>query len=77
MKRRTGVSLSGMLCCVIAITIFQPAAEARGQENRLQGRAITGIVYFIGGSRGGVSRPFTLNINTLTSPEETQRLNAA
>jgi hypothetical protein len=24
-----------------------------------------------------VSRPFTLNINTLTSPEETQRLNAA
>jgi hypothetical protein len=77
MKRRTGASLSCALCCVAAIMLFQPVSEVRGQERGLSGRTVTGTVYFVSGRRTGQSRPFTLIINRLTSPDEVQRLQGA
>jgi hypothetical protein len=49
----------------------------RAQERGLSGRTITGTVYFVGGRRAGQSRPFTLIINRLSSPDEVQRLQSA
>jgi hypothetical protein len=77
MKRRTRDSLLCALCCVVALMLFQPALEVRGQESRLSGRTVTGTVYFVGGRRAGQARPFTLIINRLSSPAEVQRLQAA
>jgi hypothetical protein len=77
MKRRTNVSLLHALCCITAIMLFQPASQVLGQGSRLLGRSITGTAYFVGGLRGGQSRPFTLIINNLTAPEDVQRLNTA
>ena len=77
MKRRTRGGLLGALCAVVAIMLFQPTAEVLGQEGRLSGRTVTGTVYFVSGSRSGQSRPLTLIINRLSSPDEVQRLQAA
>lgn len=57
--------------------LFPPISVARGQAENLEGRTITGTAFFIGGFRSGQSRPFTLIINRLTTPEEVQRLNSA
>jgi hypothetical protein len=77
MKRRTKGNLLGALCCVAAIMLFQPVSEVRGQERGLSGRTVTGTAYFVSGQRAGQSRPFTLVINKLSSPDEVQRLQAA
>ncbi|MFL6229227.1 MAG: hypothetical protein ACJ741_10650 [Pyrinomonadaceae bacterium] len=61
----------------MAIMLFQPASALRAQERGLSGRTITGTVYFVGGRRAGQSRPFTLIINRLSSPDEVQRLQSA
>jgi hypothetical protein len=61
----------------MALTLFRPASEARGQGGGLAGRTVTGTVYFVGGRRAGQSQAFTLNINRLSSPEDVQRLQAA
>jgi len=77
MNRRTGASLLCVFCCVFAIVLSQPTSNARGQGDSLVGRTITGTVFFLGGRGTGQSRPFTLIINRLTTPEEVQQLNAA
>jgi hypothetical protein len=77
MKRRTGFSLLCALCCVVAITLFEPVLEVRAQETGLSGRTVTGTVYFVSGNRAGQSRPFTLIINRLTAPGDVQRLQSA
>jgi hypothetical protein len=77
MKRSTGINSLRALCCVVAIMLFQPLLEVRGQEGGLSGRTVTGTVYFVSGSRTGQSRPFTLIINRLTSTNDVQRLQSA
>jgi hypothetical protein len=57
--------------------LFEPSAAVHAQERGLAGRTITGTVYFVGGRRAGQSRPFTLIINRISSPEEVQRLQSA
>jgi hypothetical protein len=77
MKRGTGSGLFRALFFVAAMTLFQSASPVRAQERGLSGRTITGTVYFVGGRRAGQSRPFTLIINRLSSPDEVQRLQSA
>jgi hypothetical protein len=77
MRRGTGSCLFRALLFVMAMTLFYPVSQVRAQERGLSGRTITGTVYFVGGRRAGQSRPFTLIINRLSSPDEVQRLQSA
>ena len=47
------------------------------QGEGLAGRTITGTVYFISGRRPGLSLPFRLVINRITTAEEVSHLNSA
>jgi hypothetical protein len=77
MNRKTKAILLCALYCVVTVMLFPPISEARGQAESLEGRTITGTVYFVGSFRSGQTRPFKLIINRLTTPEEVQRLNSA
>lgn len=74
MKTRTLVMLFVML---LGIAVVDPVTKTRAQVGDLTGRTITGTVYFISGRRPGLSLPFTLIINRLTTSEEVSRLNSA
>src|SRR5215216_1438699 len=74
MKTRTLVMLVVML---LGIAVVAPGTHTRAQEQGLTGRTITGTVYFISGRRPGLSLPFTLIINRLTTPDQVRQLNSA
>ncbi|MCA1849610.1 MAG: hypothetical protein LC672_00810 [Acidobacteria bacterium] len=77
MRRKTQFGLLCVVCCFVGLTFFQPMGQARGQGTRYLGRYITGTVVGIGGRFAGRARPFTLIVNSYTSPGEVERLNAA
>jgi hypothetical protein len=62
---------------LLGIAVFNPGTNALAQGEGLAGRTITGTVYFVSGSRPGLSLPFTLIINRITPPADISRLNAA
>lgn len=68
MRRRSTVVLLGVLCLVAA-----SAVSAAAQSKQY----IQGQVVGIGGRRAGLNRSFSLTVNTYTSPDDVQRLNAA
>ena len=70
MKRRVLSLLCG-LCC---LTLFQEAPDARAQSSNLR---INGTVVGIGGQFGGRSRPFTLIVNSYTTPSQVRELHDA
>jgi hypothetical protein len=74
MKRRRLVVLMVML---LGIAVVDPGTKTRAQEEGLTGRTITGTVYFISGRRPGLSLPFTLIINRITTADEVSQLNSA
>ena len=74
MKTRTLVVLVAML---LGIAVVDPGTKTRAQGEGLAGRTITGTVYFISGRRPGLSLPFTLIINRITTADEVNQLNAA
>ena len=74
MKTRTIVVLVVML---LGIAVLDPGNKTRAQGEGLAGRTITGTVYFISGRRPGLSLPFTLIINRITTADEVSRLNSA
>jgi hypothetical protein len=74
MKRRT---LGIVTVLLLGIAVFDSGTKAHAQVGNLAGRTITGTVYFVSGRRPGLSLPFTLIINRITTPEEVSRLNAA
>ncbi len=74
MKRRMRINLLWVLCCVVGLALAQPIREASGQGNSRQ--YVTGTVVGIGGRFSGRTRPFTLIINSYTTPEDVQRLNS-
>jgi hypothetical protein len=76
MKKRTFAVLVAMLL-VLGIAVWSPATNTRAQGEGLAGRTITGTVYFISGRRPGLSLPFTLIINRITTAEEVSQFNAA
>ena len=75
MKTRTMVMLIAVL--LLGGAAFYPNTHALAQGEGLAGRTITGTVYFISGRRPGLSLPFTLIINRLTTADEVRQLNSA
>jgi len=74
MKTRTLVLVVLLL---FGLTAFSPGTKTLAQGEGLAGRTITGTVYFISGRRPGLSQPFTLIINRITTSEEVSQLNSA
>ena len=74
MKTRTPVIVIVLL---LGIAVLDPGTKTRAQVGNLAGRTITGTVYFVSGRRPGLSLPFTLIINRITTAEEVSHLNAA
>jgi hypothetical protein len=75
MKTRTLAML--VVLALIGIAIFTPGTNTLAQGEGLAGRTITGTVYFISGRRPGLSQPFTLIINRITTADEVGQLNSA
>jgi len=75
MKTRTLVMLVVLL--LLGIAVLNPGTKTLAQGEGLAGRTITGTVYFISGRRPGLSLPFTLIINRITTADEVSRLNSA
>jgi len=74
MKTRT---LLIVIVLLLGVAVLGPGTKTHAQVGSLAGRTITGTVYFVSGRRPGLSLPFTLIINRITTPEEVSRLNAA
>ena len=74
MKTKTLVMVVVLL---LGIVVFSPTTKTLAQGEGLAGRTITGTVYFISGRRPGLSLPFRLIINRITTPEEVSQLNSA
>lgn len=72
----TTKKLQKLLCvnCLLIVFLSMPVL---GQSVNLLGASITGTAYFVGGFRPSRSRPFTLIVNRLTSPEEVRQLEEA
>ena len=68
MRRRGTVFLLGALCLVAA-----SAAPALAQSRQY----VQGQVIGIGGRRAGLNQPFSLTVNSYTSPDDVQQLNRA
>jgi len=75
MKTRTLVMLVVLL--LFGIAVLSPGTNTLAQGEGLAGRTITGTVYFISGRRPGLSQPFTLIINRITTADEVSQLNSA
>jgi hypothetical protein len=73
MKSGKRIGLLCVLCCVMGVTFFYSRAEARGQSRQY----INGTIIGIGGRLAGRSRPFTLIVNSYTSPAQVRELNDA
>ena len=76
MRKRTFAVMVVMLL-LLGIAVWNPGTKARAQGEGLTGRTITGTVYFISGRRPGLSLPFTLIINRITTADEVSQFNAA
>jgi hypothetical protein len=76
MKTRMLATVAVMLL-LLGIAVLDPGTKTRAQGEGLAGRTITGTVYFISGRRPGLSLPFTLIINRVTTADEVNQFNAA
>ena len=76
MKTRTLAMLVVMLL-LLGTAVVDPRTKTSAQGEGLVGRTITGTVYFISGRRPGLSLPFTLIINRITTTDEVNQLNSA
>jgi len=66
------------MCLAICLSFgFLLPVPAHAQTPNLLGASITGTVYFVGGFRPSRSRPFTLRVDRITSPDEVRRLEDA
>lgn len=75
MKTKTLVML--VVLVLLGIAVSSPSTKTLAQGEGLTGRTITGTVYFISGRRPGLSLPFRLIINRITTAEEVSQLNSA
>jgi hypothetical protein len=76
MKEKRLLATASVFSIALGI-VLSASLPVLGQEGRLEGRTITGTVYFVGGRSAGRSLPFRLIINRLTSPGEVNELNTA
>ena len=72
MKRRTFLCLLCVVCCVASAS-YAKLLNAKAAA----GETIQGTVVGIGGRMAGRTRPFTLNVNRYTSPDDVANMNAA
>ena len=72
MKRRTFLCLLCVVCCVASAS-YAKVLTAKAAA----GETIQGTVVGIGGRMAGRTRPFTLNVNRYTSPDDVANMNAA
>ncbi len=63
-----------MLCVSLAALIPQSASAQSKSRDKDAREVYTGTIYYFGGSRGSVTTTFTLNIDSLSSDAEVQRL---
>lgn len=77
MKTKTRMSIMLVIVLLLGMVVFNPGTKALAQGEGLAGRTITGTVYFISGRRPGLSLPFTLVINRITTADEVSQLNSA
>jgi hypothetical protein len=70
-------SLVIVIVLLLGIAVLGSGTKTHAQVGSLAGRTITGTVYFVSGRRPGLSLPFTLIINRITTPDEVSRFNAA
>ena len=75
MRRRT----LGILLCVLCVVASAPASQAKAARAGVQAsrQYVQGQVIGIGGRRAGLNRPFSLQINSYTSPDDVAQLNRA
>ncbi|HEY0079258.1 MAG TPA: hypothetical protein VGB73_11635 [Pyrinomonadaceae bacterium] len=73
MKKGRLVGLLCVLCCTFASALFNPVPAAQAQSRQ----TINGTVVGIGGRFAGRTRPFTLIVNSYTSPGQVRELNDA
>jgi hypothetical protein len=71
------MSIMLVIVLLLGMVVFNPGTKALAQGEGLAGRTITGTVYFISGRRPGLSLPFTLVINRITTADEVSQLNSA
>jgi len=74
---KTRMSIMLVIVLLLGLVVFNPGTKALAQGEGLAGRTITGTVYFISGRRPGLSLPFTLVINRITTADEVSQLNSA
>ena len=74
---KTRMSIMLVIVLLLGLVVFNPGTKALAQGEGLVGRTITGTVYFISGRRPGLSLPFTLVINRITTADEVSQLNSA
>jgi len=74
---KTNTIMIVVVLLLFGIAVFDPGTTTLAQGEGLTGRTITGTVYFIPGRRPGLSLPFTLIINRITTADEVSRLNSA
>jgi len=74
---KTRMSIMLVIVLLLGLVVFNPGTKALAQGEGLTGRTITGTVYFISGRRPGLSLPFTLVINRITTADEVSQLNSA
>ena len=74
---KTRMSIMLVMVLLLGMVVFNPGTNALAQGEGLAGRTITGTVYFVSGRRPGLSLPFTLIINRITTSDEVARLNTA
>lgn len=75
MRRRT----LGILLCALCVVASAPTSQAKVARAGVQAsrQYVQGQVIGIGGRRAGLNRPFSLQINDYTSPDDVARLNQA
>ncbi len=73
MKNRKKNCLFYALCCVMSLMFFSSATEAGAQSKQY----VNGTVVAIGGRTSGRTRPFTLIVNSYTTPGQVRELQDA
>lgn len=75
MRRRT----LGILLCALCVVASVPTSQAKVARAGAQAsrQYVQGQVIGIGGRRAGLNRPFSLQINSYTSPDDVAQLNRA
>lgn len=77
MRLRKSFGLPFALCFVLTAALTPAGVHGKTAQRRGAGQTVTGTVVGISGRFAGRSFPFTLRVNSYTSADDAERLNAA